>query len=1788
MSSSELSSSIVLKLQVLKASCANVESLVNKNGKPEDVRHKLEDINNEFDNLLASCDKTDADATMPGNSLAKIEAAAENAKQVRRKVQSWLDSVELPRASIVPCGSKSRVPVECASYERGSVKCLDNLEIGSKGSSRCSSRVRECRVKWKLAQLECQMEEDKCFEEERFAEVVAKKKELESKLEAQKKEFELKLEVEKRELELMLEAEQRAMKAKAARRKLQLAEAEKSAWEEESVGSLCNKTARETYPAKSLSAKSTPFFPNQKVPYLEDSTPLVSKPEFKPIVNDHFTESVPLLRSSGGIAHQLNLAGEAQTLSKRETLGMADVGASGFVSTSQPANPEGRRSYSEHTNRHLQEDLRSVRFNAPPPGFERPRTKIYAAPEVSERYLPKPSIEEFDGNPLDYWAFVNRFQIHVAERVNSDDLRLVYLLQHCSKRVHEKLKHFAGGPDARVCYRAVWQELYRRYGQPHVISRCCEERLMNVSKISQHDAEGLENFAVLLKQCCASLAGTREPSTVNSVNFLAALAQKLPSNTRHNWISKALEFEQRNSRLATFVDFAEFVINESERANSTFYKAIFHSEQRKEEHSKRVQGRSFASTSNAVKKAEVATVHKAAESNNKSNEFVCVYCSKKHGLEKCPEFKELSFRDRKRFIVEKRLCFRCLLGCHLSRDCDSKVLCKVKSCKRTNTHHTLLHLDQPVKASQEVSAATICGTTIPVADSDNSSDCEETYKTYLDIVPVRVRCDNVEVLTYALLDSGSSLSFCSSKLIDVLGVNENGIPTKAQLETLTTEGPKSVDTKVFDLEVLSLNGSNKFKLSKVMLVERIPVNLECRNVGRNLSKHEHLQGVELPVIKGATVTLLIGCDHALLHFPVETRPAPDPDQAPQAVKTPLGWILKGPDREKEQSFDGSSAQINMFMSGYRVPGNLSDLNDLLVTDDGEVFPSPFDFDTTNVDELMQWLKSNRELKEFGLKYSREDTVAYDLMSRSVCQVDGHYQLPLLWKNAAVTFPDSLQMAQNRLKGVKRRLQRDSQLKDKYQEQMDIALKKGYAERVPDGDAEQGLSERLWVIPHHPVINPKKPEKVRVVFDCAARSHNTSLNENLMTGPDLVNKLVKVLLRFRKDKIAIVSDIEAMFYQVLVSPEDRDSLRFLWWPEGNLDAEPVLYRMKVHLFGATSSPSCAAFALRLTAKEYSKFFPPNVAETVLKSFYVDDLLTSANSVETAVTLIHHLRNLMQKGGFKLTKWISSSKEVMQTVPLEERAKIVQDLSLSNVENRVLGMNWNIDKDAFTFEVSIEDKPPTRRFVLSVTNRLFDPLGLVAPVIVEARLIFRDLCKLKVKWDEPLPTPHTSRWTSWINSLHDLRKLSIRRCFQSEFDDVTNAQIHVFADASTLARGAVCYIRAEHGNGHVDCNIVMAKALLASSESMTIPRMELEAAVDAVKLACLVKDEFGLHCQCTYWTDSSIVIKSIQADSKRFPVFSRNRLAQIEKRSSIHEWRHLPSELNPADLISRGVRVSALLEDKMWFEGPNFLKLQPDQSPNQFVKNQSCDEELVHSFDLPTKGKVSMLVNDNECCGTDRLIEFFSSFYRLKLVVAWLLRVKLCMRERLKCSESVLNMSAVSVSELNDAETSLLKYVQRTCFSKCYDSLQKGSLEHVTKSSPLYKLNPILVDGLIRVGGRLNKAYLEFEVRHPGVVPEKHHLTELIVQDVHSRVVGHFGVEATLNQVCKRYWILNAKGQLVVVCNRKMRLTLVKKITCRESSFFGGEYVTFFGCIWFIKLRTRKELYPGFTFSSRLLS
>ena len=215
--------------------------------------------------------------------------------------------------------------------------------------------------------------------------------------------------------------------------------------------------------------------------------------------------------------------------------------------------------------------------------------------------------------------------------------------------------------------------------------------------------------------------------------------------------------------------------------------------------------------------------------------------------------------------------------------------------------------------------------------------------------------------------------------------------------------------------------------------------------------------------------------------------------------------------------------------------------------------------------------------------------------------------------------------------------KDAELLTKYRENVEGLLKEGYAVRASTTQAPG----RTWYLTHHPVFHPAKPGKIRVVFDCSAKFRGSSLNDHLLQEPDLTNSLVGVLIRFRQERVALMSDIESMFHQVKVRPEDCSGLRFLWWPNGDLDKDPEELMMKVHLFGGISSPSCANFALRKTAHDHRQEVDPEIVSTVERNFCVDDCLKSVQTPHFAVRLVQELTELLKKGGFRLTKWVSNS-------------------------------------------------------------------------------------------------------------------------------------------------------------------------------------------------------------------------------------------------------------------------------------------------------------------------------------------------------------------------------------------------------------------------------------------------------------------------------------------------------------------------------------------------------------------
>ena len=425
------------------------------------------------------------------------------------------------------------------------------------------------------------------------------------------------------------------------------------------------------------------------------------------------------------------------------------------------------------------------------------------------------------------------------------------------------------------------------------------------------------------------------------------------------------------------------------------------------------------------------------------------------------------------------------------------------------------------------------------------------------------------------------------------------------------------------------------------------------------------------------------------------------------------------------------------------------------------------------------------------------------------------------------------------------------------------IEDGYAQEVEESKYAN-VTGKVWYLPHHPVINPRKPGKVRVVFDCAAKFKGTSLNDQLLQGPDPMNSIVGVLMRFRQELVALIADIEAMFHQVKVKDEDRNSLRFLWWPDGDMSCEAREYCMTVHLFGGTSSPSCAAFSLRRTAEDHTTDYSENTIQSVYRNFYVDDLLKSVRDAKVGVHISAELRELLFKRGFRLTKWLSNSKIVMDSIPESEKAKSVSIVDIEDndtLSKRTLGLQWKLKDDAFVFEVQMAEKPLTRRGILSVASLLYDPLGLVAPVTLIPKLLLQNACRQGLRWDELVSKDDVDIWEKWKDKLPLLKNVSIKRCLKPLGLDESSytVELHFFSDASEVAYGAAAYARIYDTKGYSKCTLLMGKSRLAPIKTMSVPRLELAAAVVAVKLSMLINKELDMRIVRSYfWTDSMIVL------------------------------------------------------------------------------------------------------------------------------------------------------------------------------------------------------------------------------------------------------------------------------------------------------------------------------------------
>ncbi|XP_058828481.1 uncharacterized protein LOC131688298 [Topomyia yanbarensis] len=427
--------------------------------------------------------------------------------------------------------------------------------------------------------------------------------------------------------------------------------------------------------------------------------------------------------------------------------------------------------------------------------------------------------------------------------------------------------------------------------------------------------------------------------------------------------------------------------------------------------------------------------------------------------------------------------------------------------------------------------------------------------------------------------------------------------------------------------------------------------------------------------------------------------------------------------------------------------------------------------------------------------------------------------------------DSKPVAIRRFHCLEAKLQKDPPLRVQYNSFMAEYLQLGHMHPIP----YQGKNEAIaFYLPHHPVIKKESTTtKIRVVFDGSAKTTSGhSLNDLLQVGPILQDELISIVLRFRLFHVAIVADIEKMYRQILVHPDDQPLQRIFW--RFDPSEELTEYQLSTVTYGLAPSSFLAIRTLYSLADDYERDFPA-AAVAIKKGFYVDDFLHGAPSVESAIQLRDEMCELLHKGGFRLRKWCSNFKEVLQDIPPELRTT-QSELQLDPDESiKTLGILWEPALDVFRLVVNVKqtgEGPTTKRNILSTIAQLYDPLGIISPVTITAKILMQQLWLLPLGWDEEVPSNLKLKWEQYTSQLSSLSAFSINRFVLTPHH--TNVELHIFADASEVAYGACVYVRSWTTGGAVTVTLLVAKARVAPLQRITIPRLELCAAVVAARL------------------------------------------------------------------------------------------------------------------------------------------------------------------------------------------------------------------------------------------------------------------------------------------------------------------------------------------------------------------
>ena len=943
----------------------------------------------------------------------------------------------------------------------------------------------------------------------------------------------------------------------------------------------------------------------------------------------------------------------------------------------------------------------------------------------------------------------------------------------------------------------------------------------------------------------------------------------------------------------------------------------------------------------------------------------------------------------------------------------------------------------------------------------------------------------------ALLDQGSEISLISERIVQQLRLPRN----HSSISLVGIGAQHSNKTK--GVTTIKLRDRfNKFDFSiQAHILRKLTTSIPSTQINKPI--WPHLKGLQLAdpnFLSPRSIDLILGAD--IYGHIIENKVIKGPPHSPTAQFTKLGWIVSGPTDTNVSSNTSHSYHVSVDDELYRLLHRFWEIDEI---------PSVNTSSLSSADQECE--------NHFVSTHSRD--------------AHGRYIVKLPFKRSPDQLGNSRNNAVRLSTNLSNKFSTNSVYAQLYSKFMSEYESLEHMQIVPESQPEP---QPVYYLPHHGVMREHSlTTKLRVVFNGSSRTTSgVSLNDLLHTGAKLQTNLFDVLVWFSKFHCVFVSDMEKMYRQIKVHPEDWKFQRILWFNQSNCLRT---YELTTVTYGLACAPFLALRTLLQLIEDEGQNFPRAIP-SLTKGRYVDDVFGGADSIDEVQPIITQLNQLCMAGGFTLRKWISNYPSILKDIPTEHQTNLTSlEFKDSTVFN-ALGLCWQPAIDAFQFTLKLPStKHITKRSILSTISTLFDPLGLLSPITIKAKILIQELWAIKLDWDDHLPMMVTNKWTTFLNTLQEMTHLTFPRWLGCKSTD--KIEIHGFCDASQQAAAAAVYLRSTDSNGIISINLVASKTKVAPLKKLTIPRLELSGAVLLAKLSSHILKVLEIGNIPIYlWTDSAITYTWINNHPSRWKEFVHNRVCYIQETLPSARWKFVPGNENPADLATRGLTPIQLSEHPTWWTGPPWLSQNSSkwpQPPKALSVNENLEERPVKIF---TTNLTPPPLWD--------LVHKYSTVMKLFRITAICQRVLARMRKHPQSSLTI----PLTTQEIDNARFFWIKHIQNSSFGQEKRLLSSG--QSLPKSHSLARLTPFLdATGLLRIGGRLQASLLPPNAKHPLILPRKSPLTSLIILDSHLRTM-HGGTQLTLNYIRNNYWIVGGRAPI-----RSFILKCVKCTRYRQS-------------------------------------